>query len=755
MRRALTSARTLGLVLAVALVSPCGAMAQDTDSFVADLDACRELVRKRSWKRGRAAYEKLLVAYESDPRAVAAAAGIERDVQLCLFNVGRRVPTGEELFGPHVVKFSAGSRQLDMVFPKGLDDAPWEKFGETMKTLPMRFADSLVVTVPAAGSKTKFEKERSSFSKKQQVRVRVLFALNMERSGGYLAVPPYTYDFSDSDYTREDDPTYPLADHFRLFDLAETPARLIKKEYWWGKRASAEKGRCRWVRVTHKGGLIKLEADGCRQMGARDKAHDGGYLAISAYWVTRDASRPPISIRLQGQLDRTYLTKLIAQHEDAAFQTWKEKDYRREDVLPRWLFEVGATAAVRVVALPEDLPEEHREQVAAFLAWMLSSETTTKMDLPDPDGLPPASAALVAGALALMRGELLAADEHFTALLAADPSFPAALLWRARARYFRRDTAAADKDLAAAAEHLRDDPAFHELIATVHLSQGDIAAARAGLDAARAVGAWSPRLEELATGVHAADRGPHWARTFRKKTRHFEILTDHSQDMCQQVGNVLADAVRRFARSFRTIPEKRHPARVYVFSSRDAYDDFAKEVGSSLTHSAGAYLPRLHILVIWMPKDRRDFEATVRHEGFHQYAHHFLDDLPIWFNEGYAEYFGNVPHERAALGHATDKEDLGGRVKRYRDEFVSLPELIRMPRKDFMSKATPRYTQAWAAVTFLADSDDERVRGRLDRYFEALVGGQSAEQAYATVFADVEQPLSDLFEEFLDRLARR
>ena len=39
-----------------------------------------------------------------------------------------------------------------------------------------------------------------------------------------------------------------------------------------------------------------------------------------------------------------------------------------------------------------------------------------------------------------------------------------------------------------------------------------LAAARDALQAARAAGAWTPRLEELATGVYAAARGPHWRR---------------------------------------------------------------------------------------------------------------------------------------------------------------------------------------------------------------------------------------------------
>ncbi len=209
--------RNLALLLGLLILLPAVPVAaQDKDTFAADLDRCRELVRKRSWKKGRAAYEALFTQYEGDRRVVADAASIERDLQLCIFNLGRRLPDGETLFGTNVVKFSVSNRRIDMVFPQGLKDDPWEALRSGFRMLPMRFTNSVVVTVPASGSKTRFS-DKSTHSNEDQVQVRVILALNTERSGGYLAAPPWTFQ-SDSDST-----------NFRLYDLGPTPPKLLKR----------------------------------------------------------------------------------------------------------------------------------------------------------------------------------------------------------------------------------------------------------------------------------------------------------------------------------------------------------------------------------------------------------------------------------------------------------------------------------------------------------------------------------------------
>ena len=65
----------------------------------------------------------------------------------------------------------------------------------------------------------------------------------------------------------------------------------------------------------------------------------------------------------------------------------------------------------------------------------------------------------------------------------------------------------------------------------------------------------------------------------------------------------------------------------------------ANALGSVHPHTKGLYSPSLKQLLVRNLSDQQDMLETVRHEGFHQYLDRFLDNPPVWFNEGMAEYY--------------------------------------------------------------------------------------------------------------------
>jgi hypothetical protein len=129
----------------------------------------------------------------------------------------------------------------------------------------------------------------------------------------------------------------------------------------------------------------------------------------------------------------------------------------------------------------------------------------------------------------------------------------------------------------------------------------------------------------------------------------------------------------------------------------------------------------------------KDFEGTVRHEGFHQYLHQFVEDAPTWFDEGMAQTFEVRPQEKG------DEP---------RDKYVPLGELFAMGHEAFMAKAQVMYPESRALCTMLRTTKDPKLKGVLANLYMALRSGASADAATRKVIGPI---LSYLQTEFSSR----
>ncbi|MHC4862015.1 MAG: DUF1570 domain-containing protein [Planctomycetota bacterium] len=230
-----------------------------------------------------------------------------------------------------------------------------------------------------------------------------------------------------------------------------------------------------------------------------------------------------------------------------------------------------------------------------------------------------------------------------------------------------------------------------------------------------------PGLEEWRDIVHRVARGPLFARKHELRSTHF-------------VSRTLESALGSYRDTFPAPRQKVGRARVYVFSSQKGYLAYAKALGRDLRGSGGAYIPAVRELVLFMPEYGARFQHTVRHEGFHMFLHTYLEDAPLWFNEGCAEYF------------ACGRERFGGGLEpgapnpvalrtlaSNRASYTPLPELFVMTPQEFMRKPELHYAQSWAVVHHLIKCPDRSLRALIGKYFTALQDGLSAEEAYEKV----------------------
>lgn len=706
---------TTGVAALVLGLGASLATAQD-DTYERDLEGVRKLVERRKWDDAKRAFDRLFEQYEGDRRIVADRVSIERDFQLALFHSERGKTDVEDLWGSAVQFYSRGARKLKLEFELGTRDTLFEDAGAGLRMLPMRF-ESVSIRIPADGKRAK----KGEFPGRMEGMV--LLGYNLESRAGYV------FQFADAGHAllrmREDD-VFRIGGH------------------------TLEGGNLhRWLE-------LELDRDELEVTGGSiyefEKELDGlepGFVAFQF-----DTPRHSPSIAVEGKLERTWLDQTLAEHEHRAFEAWKTEEYDPNTALPSWLVDAEIEHVEHVVVVPPGVPTRHRSEVRRYLQALASGDSEVQFARASVLAAADRDGGFLQALLALEDGRSAEAErrllDYLETELASD--YPEAHLWLARIQARSRRLDEARTTLASVADELADDPSFHELAALLHLIEGDLETAREGLLTAREAGVWTEDLEVLAQGLEAAAGGPQWKRRYRRQSSNFEVLSDHSRDICGDVAQILQDATRRMVRTFRALPHDRFPTRVYVFSNRQGYVDFAEELLVDLSFSAGAYIPKRHIMVVWLPEDRSTFEATVRHECFHLFAHHFAETLPHWLNEGWAEYYGNEAEERTVRVHDTDLAGLAEAVERYRAGFDPVEELLRMRGGEFMEEPGRRYVQSWALVTWLAETEDEALKGLLDDYFEALVGGRSQDQAFDEVFAPVAEQLESGFRAFLNSL---
>ena len=198
------------------------------------------------------------------------------------------------------------------------------------------------------------------------------------------------------------------------------------------------------------------------------------------------------------------------------------------------------------------------------------------------------------------------------------------------------------------------------------------------------------------------------------KTKYYIIHTDLDTDGVQEAVvrmTAMADEYRRRTRGFSGKLRKRLP--FYLFRNSKDYYAFGGLKGSAGVFMGGA------LMAIAGEKTSEQTWHIVQHEGFHQFAHATIGrDLPIWADEGMAEYFGQaiftgdgfvvgvIPPRRLARLKKEIKEN----------KIKSFSKMMTMTNRQWIKEMAPvNYDQAWSMIYFL-------IRAENGKYQKATTG---------------------------------
>jgi hypothetical protein len=219
------------------------------------------------------------------------------------------------------------------------------------------------------------------------------------------------------------------------------------------------------------------------------------------------------------------------------------------------------------------------------------------------------------------------------------------------------------------------------------------------------------------------------------QTPYYVIHTDLSGDELRESVlrmTKMAEEYHNRTRQFAGSINQKLP--FYLFSREQDYYDAGGQPGSAGQFSGAEN----KLMAIADPKSGQNVWDVVQHEGFHQFARAVIGgELPIWVNEGMAEYFGEgiftgdgfvtgiIPPRRLA------------RIKQQmRDkQFRPIREMMLLAHADWNEELSlVNYDQAWSMVQFLAHGDNGRYAGAFVTFMRAIGSGQQWEQAWLNSF---------------------
>ncbi len=201
------------------------------------------------------------------------------------------------------------------------------------------------------------------------------------------------------------------------------------------------------------------------------------------------------------------------------------------------------------------------------------------------------------------------------------------------------------------------------------------------------------------------------------------------------------------------LPSGTSAVKVYLFENEERYDRYMRSKWPDLPHRRAFFMvlptsfggENLVVFAVWGDK-LQQVQQDLRHELTHALLNSVLKNIPIWLDEGLAEYF-ELPTDRQGvnathvemLRHPTEgafKPDLG------RLEAIGPTELDKMNR--------PEYREAWAWVHLMLRTKPE-AKAVLVAYLQQFRNGREV-GSLGPKLADVFPSPEEALEKHLARL---
>lgn len=176
------------------------------------------------------------------------------------------------------------------------------------------------------------------------------------------------------------------------------------------------------------------------------------------------------------------------------------------------------------------------------------------------------------------------------------------------------------------------------------------------------------------------------------------------------------DQVQRELQDALGVKTSDEPIQVFVFRTHRNYlNSLVRRLPQARFRSAIYFRDgEVSQVFVWQS---RSMLVDLRHEMVHVLLHQYLPFLPLWLDEGLAEYFEETPEKRLSSFRMTEIQ-----LKAKVGITPSLNSLEKIPSADQMNSDDYRDSWAWACLLL---NESEESRNLLRRYFAEIHRGEA------------------------------
>lgn len=251
-------------------------------------------------------------------------------------------------------------------------------------------------------------------------------------------------------------------------------------------------------------------------------------------------------------------------------------------------------------------------------------------------------------------------------------------------------------------------------------------------------------LALLAVGASAFAGSPKWVEV---RSAHFTVVTDAGPGD----GRHVLDQLERMRLVFQTLFPKGNvdpvsPIVVLAVRNKKEFQPMepAAYLGKGQLNLAGYFLraaDKNYVLLRLDAENDQHPYATIYHEYTHLQVGDAIAWMPLWLNEGLAEFFQNTDFagNYAKLGQPSP-DDL---LYLQQNRLIPLDILFRVDAKSPYyheeQKGSVFYSESWALVHYLETSDVRDHTNRIGQYMQLVSQHQDPVAAAQTAFGDLKQ----------------
>lgn len=231
------------------------------------------------------------------------------------------------------------------------------------------------------------------------------------------------------------------------------------------------------------------------------------------------------------------------------------------------------------------------------------------------------------------------------------------------------------------------------------------------------------------------------------RTAHVEVLTDAGREVGERMALRLEDMRGVLARSAPSLVVDVAPVQALVFRDAVLAAELLPRWRGRRDEVAGFFQAAADRRRLFMPLEKNGGLSVLQHEYTHALLDAAMPDVPLWLNEGLAEYFGSFETEgvRARVGKPIQPHL----------EWLGAHDRMPLSRLYAITHASPEYHEGDRRGTFYAQSwllthrvlsGSARDLSRLEQVLAEARAGASFDEAFARAFGDaatLEERLSD------------